>query len=107
MTRVEYNRLRRTGGNPEHWRAEWARQDGLCPICATALAGYHLDDDAPVQDHADKQIDGKWKPFPRGVLCRRCNLGIGKFYHLPILLRAAADYIEEWEERERLKEVAE
>ena len=30
----------------------------------------------------------------RGVLCKSCNLGLGKMYHSPDLLRRAAEYLE-------------
>jgi hypothetical protein len=57
-------------------------QEGLCAICrrpqTKALAVDH--------DHRTKKI--------RGLLCDRCNLGLGQFQDQPERLRQAAHYIE-------------
>jgi hypothetical protein len=68
-------------------------QDGLCAICKK-----------PESDN-----NGRWKKKilalavdhchktgkVRGLLCRRCNQGIGKFEEDPILLKKAVDYLEQ------------
>lgn len=62
-------------------------QNGKCKICETDKPWsrsnfFHV-------DHCHRT--GK----VRGLLCSRCNLGIGKFEDNPILLRRVADYLEE------------
>jgi hypothetical protein len=59
-----------------------------CDLCAGNLG-------TPYIDHC--HISGKI----RGVLCHRCNTGLGCFLDKPVLLRYAADYID----RHRSKEV--
>lgn len=55
-------------------RPEWVRRNGVPKLLAT--------------DH--DHHTGAW----RGVLCQRCNQAIGMFADNPILLRRAADYLE-------------
>ncbi|HEY2267528.1 MAG TPA: endonuclease domain-containing protein [Streptosporangiaceae bacterium] len=44
--------------------------------------------------HADHDpVNGQRGEF-RGILCGRCNIGMGQFDHDPARLRAAADYLE-------------
>lgn len=72
MTKEEFNRL-------------LIAQDGRCEICRNVLTtekrGLHVD-----HCHATGKV--------RGLLCDRCNVGLGNFRDRPELLRAAADYIE-------------
>lgn len=56
--------------------------DGLCQLCGEAAARWCLD-----HDHRTGE--------PRGVLCIRCNTGLGMFRDDPWLLRLAAGYVEE------------
>ncbi len=63
-----------------------AEQNGVCAICGSSETGwkypwFHV-------DHCHKT--GK----VRGLLCQRCNPGIGIFYENPEILRRAAVYIE-------------
>ena len=63
-----------------------AQQGGVCAICRQPISdvrGYapHVD-----HDHATQRI--------RGILCIRCNNGLGLFKSDPHRLRAAADYLE-------------
>jgi hypothetical protein len=61
-----------------------AGQGGRCAICGgtpTRAEGWHVD-----YDHVTGRI--------RGVLCQRCNHGIGLLDEDPARLRAAADYLE-------------
>ena len=60
------------------------RQGGRCAICRSpdpkSKRGWHVD-----HDHATKKV--------RGLLCRSCNVGIGRFRDDPELLRAALQYL--------------
>ena len=63
-----------------------AEQDGRCAVCRsteTGTRGEFFDID---HDHATGVV--------RGLLCRRCNLGVGHFRDNPARLRSAADYLE-------------
>ena len=72
--------LRRTFGIDEARLAEMiGAQGGVCAICRTA-APEHID-----HDHATGRI--------RGVLCGRCNMGLGLFADDPARLVAASDYL--------------
>jgi Recombination endonuclease VII len=63
---------------------DWlARQDGYCMICGNPAEGKNGHTD---HDHVTKML--------RDLLCGNCNLGIGAFQDDPVLLRAAAAYIE-------------
>ena len=69
-----------------------SEQGGRCLICDSSItftgrpsAGKH---DAVV-DHCHDSGN------IRGILCGSCNIGLGKFYDKPNLLRTAADYLEE------------
>ena len=61
------------------------QQDNKCAVCRQELTykdhGYAVD-----HDHKTGKI--------RGLLCFRCNRSIGQFEDDPMLLRAAADYLE-------------
>lgn len=67
----------------EDFEAMFKAQDEKCAICG-ATSGYNF----PAVDHchSTKKV--------RGLLCQRCNHGIGLFKDDPIRLRAAADYLE-------------
>lgn len=62
-----------------------AEQDNKCVICDRELAPGHMG------HHVDHCHDTK---MVRGVLCPKCNLGIGHLQDNPQLLRAAAIYLE-------------
>ena len=64
-----------------------AEQNGLCAICQTAAA-VHVD-----HDHESGAV--------RSLLCFNCNGGLGQFRDDPVVLRAAADYVEQHRERSR------
>ena len=68
----------------EQFEALFAEQGGQCAICDRPLAAegrnLHVD-----HCHFDKQV--------RGLLCGRCNTGLGHFRDDPELLQAAANYI--------------
>jgi len=60
-------------------------QGNRCPICQRGLAGLerrgHID-----HDHKTGRV--------RGILCARCNVGIGYFKDDPARLRRALEYLE-------------
>lgn len=60
-------------------------QGGACAICRSEISGgvgvFHVD-----HCHATKVV--------RGLLCMRCNHGLGNFKDDPTLLRKAAEYLE-------------
>jgi len=73
--------LKRFGITPEQFDALLLKQDGTCAICRQAekrnLAVDH--------SHSTGKV--------RGLLCTRCNNGIGAFNDNPALLKAAIVYI--------------
>ena len=67
-----------------------AAQAGVCKICCQEEARRHKDGSAVAlhvdHDHATGIV--------RGLLCHRCNVGLGSFNDDPSRLRAAANYLE-------------
>jgi hypothetical protein len=72
--------LKHYGLTPEQRAALLAGQGGLCAICRE-LPAVHVD-----HDHVMGTV--------RGVVCFRCNVGIGHFRDSAATLRAAIDYLE-------------
>lgn len=80
-------KLRNTYGMTyEDYLAMLEAQDGLCKICSRKLDPESVND-APHVDHCHKT--GR----VRGILCFRCNTGLGKFGDDAILLQRAAKYL--------------
>lgn len=77
-------RLKNTGFTPGMINDVLRLQAGVCAICEAELQH--------VKINADHCHD---TGSPRGLLCTRCNLGIGAFHDRPELLRAAIDYLED------------
>jgi hypothetical protein len=82
-------------GVDDAWvQAKLAEQGGRCLLCPCDIT------EKPYIDHDHKCCDtssGKRKTCGkcvRGLLCYRCNLGLGQFDDDVDRLRAAADYIE-------------
>lgn len=78
-------------GTPEERTALNETQRGLCAICREPETAVHAVTGAPKDlaadhDHATGRV--------RGLLCQRCNTGIGLFRDRPDLLRSAIDYLE-------------
>jgi hypothetical protein len=68
----------------EHLRAELlSAQDGRCAICGAERGTRRLAID---HDHTTG--------FIRGLLCVRCNTGLGSFRDDPELLRKAIEYLD-------------
>jgi hypothetical protein len=80
------NRLLVTGFTQEDFKSKLEEQGGVCAICGTDNPG-KLDFCAD-HDH----ITGT----KRGVLCRKCNTGIGQLKDSTELLQAAIDYLNKY-----------
>jgi hypothetical protein len=76
--------MRVYGLTPEDYDAMSARQNGVCAICRKKP------DKRLCVDHSHRNNK------VRDLLCGRCNSGLGYFDDDPALLRAAAEYLEEW-----------
>lgn len=70
----------------ETYEAIFAAQLGLCAICCNVLTIYDSDTHLDHKHSDDRAI--------RGILCARCNTGLGHFGDDPVLLRAAAIYLD-------------
>lgn len=72
------------GLTPEAFARMLADQEGRCAICRTddpgGKGGWHVD-----HDHETKAV--------RGLLCQRCNLGLGNFQDDVNRLQSAYDYL--------------
>lgn len=79
------------GMGAKEFAEELLKQDGLCLICKCAMVvpapGTKTTPDQAVVDHDHKT------GAHRGILCSRCNLGLGKFRDDPNLLTAALAYL--------------
>jgi hypothetical protein len=84
---IDQVRNSRYGITREQFLALDAEQDGRCAICKTPFPATGTTRRRLDHDHA---IGGK----VRGLLCARCNLGIGHFGDDSEVLRAAAAYLE-------------
>lgn len=91
-----YARCRKYGMTVEEFHLLLQEQRERCAICRKKLpAG--TDSIALVIDH-DHRIDR-----PRGLLCRRCNLGLGHFLDSRETLLRAIEYLKRWAKRRRQK----
>lgn len=96
-------RLPRDYGLPlEAFDAMHRAQGGACAICG------RLDDAWPHVDHEHVTGYGKMSAeqkasYVRGLLCRDCNSGLGRFGDDPTRLRAAADYLEAARKKQKPK----
>ena len=77
---VQYSRRHFYGLEPAAYEALLALQDRLCAICLRELV---LEVD---HDHTTGVV--------RALLCGHCNRGLGHYKDDPVLLRAAADYLD-------------
>jgi hypothetical protein len=83
---ADYARKQNYGLPPGEFDRLLEAQQGKCAICRAQRPGgkgrFHVD-----HCHNTKRI--------RGLLCHRCNLGIGQLNHDPAVLRAAIRYLTE------------
>lgn len=78
--------LRRYGLTVVAWEALFDSQGRRCAICSSMTSGdgrWHTDHDASVGYTA-----------VRGILCVRCNIGIGQLDHDSVRLRSAINYLQ-------------
>ena len=80
---TEYNRKRRTGVTPEQYQEALIKQSGVCAICSQS------DTKALAADHCHDT--GKF----RGLLCSKCNRGLGYLNDNVELLKQAIRYLNE------------
>ena len=78
-------RYRKYGVTPAQFRALLKKQGNRCGVCRTAIPGGR--DNTWHQDHNHRT--GK----ARGILCARCNSGLGYFRDSPALLQKAVSYL--------------
>lgn len=87
-TQLEYERTYKLktkyGLTPAEWDLLYDQQLGRCAICYTDFAGIKVCVD---HDHKTGKV--------RGLLCVECNHGIGKFKDNPVILRNAAQYLDD------------
>lgn len=75
-------RCRRLGVSPKDFVDKFEEQEGKCCICNCNI------------DIVDSAIDHNHKTGEfRGVLCKKCNRGLGFFADSPVLLKRAYDYL--------------
>jgi hypothetical protein len=72
-----------------------AEQDGKCLLCATTDSKRWVVD----HDHACHPAGDFCDRCIRGVLCQACNVGLGMLQDDPVLMRRAADYVEQFRNR--------
>lgn len=86
-------RTKRYGLTVAQYQGLIEEQGGRCAICGTAEPGgkgtWHID-----HGHDCCPGAGSCGVCVRGLLCSRCNMGLGHFRDDPALLRSAADYLE-------------
>lgn len=75
---------KRNGWTPEKYKIASIAQDNLCAICRKKPKGRLFGD----HDHDTK--------ISRGLLCRRCNAGIGFLQDSSLVLELAAAYLRKY-----------
>jgi hypothetical protein len=77
---------KRCGWTAELYEQKKKEQNNLCAICEKPQTYKAL-----AADH-----EHSVPPKPRGLLCEKCNIGLGMFDEESALLRKAEDYIEKY-----------
>ena len=77
--------IRRYGLTLDDYDRLWARQVGRCAVCRREPGAKKLDRLHVDHDHASGRV--------RGLLCGRCNVGLGAFGDDAERMRAAALYV--------------
>ena len=81
------NKKRNPGWDIDRYNEYLELQQGKCAICGTTE--YTNKDWCADHDHATNQ--------PRGLLCGRCNAGLGYFKDNPEYLQSAINYLSKWQ----------
>jgi hypothetical protein len=93
--RRDYDLNRNYGINHDVYLEMLAKQNGCCQICGITEEEHgkrlHVD-----HNHTTGKV--------RGLLCNRCNTAIGKFKEDPEVIRKAIQYIERWNNENKLSE---
>lgn len=85
-----YERRRRYGLTKESYDALLAKQGGVCGLCKQPLVKAHVD-----HDHSCCPTKAKCcGRCVRGIICERCNFGLGNFNDNVELLKLAIEYLE-------------
>jgi hypothetical protein len=80
--------LKKIGWSSESKAAALVKQDNRCAICDEVFT-----DNLPARcDH-----EHVTPPKPRGLLCNRCNVGIGMLLESPERCEAASRYLRSWQ----------
>jgi len=82
-----WNKKRNPGWDINRYNEYVELQDNQCAICGTNEPG--LSDWSADHCHTTNQ--------PRGLLCVRCNSGLGYFKDNPEYLQSAIDYLKKWQ----------
>lgn len=77
-------RLKLYGVSHERWFAMLEKQSNACPVCLEKFGSQGC---KPNIDHCHEI------GWPRGILCGRCNTGLGHFRDNPDFLLRAAEYL--------------
>lgn len=81
----------------EEFQARLASQGNACAVCGTdepGLKGWQID-----HDHTCCPKRARCGQCTRGILCMRCNLGLGHFKDDPQRLEAAIAYLKKYERK--------
>lgn len=78
--RKEYSRLRPYGLSKQQYEEMLSVQNGCCAICPKHLTYSHID-----HCHTTNKV--------RGILCPKCNHGLGMFGDDPELMKKAIEYL--------------
>jgi hypothetical protein len=100
---VGYDKLRKHGLTEERYKGLLKKQKDLCACCGEkpvaktkhCLDGFHVD-----HDHSCCSGKISCGNCIRGLLCFRCNLGLGNFSDSREVLLKAAAYLKRWEKKQ-------
>ncbi len=91
------NRTKRTGVTPESYDAMLTTQNNVCAICGEVD---HNDRSLAIDHDHTCYHNGQKSCVKciRGLLCLRCNTGLGSFKDRPTLLQEAIGYLQKWKQ---------